>query len=79
MFVEAVYRLSGFINVVLLIWTRPNTGLFGKFQPAPARGRAPSLGGNSDTDVELSCVEVEARPRMPTMYSDSISERDGPA
>jgi len=45
-FASSIFTLGGFLNVVLLLSTRPNSGLFGKlvFEP-PMTGSLPEVNG----------------------------------
>src|SRR5260221_14057479 len=64
-FAVSIFGLSGFLNVVLLLSTRPNSGLFGKLVFEPAR-RPPSTVSLPDQyQLEANGVTEERREEPP--------------
>ncbi|KIY72530.1 hypothetical protein CYLTODRAFT_388656 [Cylindrobasidium torrendii FP15055 ss-10] len=81
MVVECIYRLSGFVNVILLLSTRPNSGLFGRYDdertPVPMlhSGSNDSLDSHSPkaNGVPLENVNGRTRVRAPSFGGDADS------
>ena len=62
-FAVSLFGLSGFLNVVLLLSTRPNSGLFGKLVFEPAR--RPPMTGSLPDQLEANGVTEERREDPP--------------